>query len=60
MKLRFYLDSLGDSIELFNNAEIHTNVPKPSALSMAMIVFLSFHVRRPCWYCSCLTALQFI
>lgn len=46
MKLRFYLDSLGDSIELFNSAEIHTNVPEPSALALATILFLSFNVRR--------------
>ncbi len=29
LKMRFYLDSLGDSIELFNSAELHSVVPEP-------------------------------
>ena len=36
MKLRFYLDSLGDSIEMFNSAEIHTVVPEPTACALLL------------------------
>lgn len=36
MKLRFYLDSLGDSIEMFNSAEIHTVVPEPTTLALLL------------------------
>jgi hypothetical protein len=37
MRLRFYLDSLGDSIELFNSAEIHSGVPEPSLGGFVLI-----------------------
>jgi MYXO-CTERM domain-containing protein len=37
MKLRFYLDSLGDSIELFNSAEIHTRVPEPATWGLGLV-----------------------
>ena len=41
MKLRFYLDSPGDSIELFNSAEIHTVVPEPAAWLLLLTGVLS-------------------
>ena len=47
MKLRFYLDSIGDSIELFNSAEIHTIVPEPISISLAMLALLIIPCRRP-------------
>jgi len=36
MKLRFYLDTLGDAIEMFNSAEIHTVVPEPTVLGLLL------------------------
>jgi hypothetical protein len=40
MKLRFYLDTLGDSIELFNSAELHSGIPEPATwlLSCAAVL----------------------
>jgi hypothetical protein len=37
MMMRFYLDSLGDSIEMFNSAEIHSVVPEPAGLMFAAV-----------------------
>lgn len=33
MEMRFYLDSIGDSIEMFNSAEIHT-IPEPACVAL--------------------------
>lgn len=45
MTLRFYLDSLGDSIELFNSAEIHT-VPEPASAVLILALGVVFASRR--------------
>ena len=41
MTLRFYLDSLGDSIELFNSAELHSGVPEPAAGGVMFVALAS-------------------
>jgi hypothetical protein len=43
MQLRFYLDSIGDSIEMFNSAEMHTFVPEPASgcVFAASVAFLA-------------------
>lgn len=45
MEMRFYLDSLGDSIELFNSAEIHT-VPEPTAAVVMLALGVMATSRR--------------
>lgn len=45
MEMRFYLDSLGDSIELFNSAEIHT-VPEPAAAAAMLVLGMMTSLRR--------------
>jgi hypothetical protein len=45
MELRFYLDSLGDSIELFNSADIHT-VPEPAAAALLAALTATLASRR--------------
>lgn len=45
MEMRFYLDALGDSIELFNSAEIHT-VPEPAGAVMLAALGAIFASRR--------------
>jgi len=45
MHLRFYLDTLGDSIEMYNSAEIHT-VPEPTSLALLVPALGVFLVSR--------------
>lgn len=46
MKLRFYLDSLGDSIELFNSAELHSGVPEPAAWAFVLVALITIAASR--------------
>ena len=46
MQLRFYLDSLGDSIELFNSAELHSIVPEPATCGLLLLAFGAVLVAR--------------
>lgn len=45
MHMQFYLDTLGDSIELFNSAEIHT-VPEPVGLGLILMAAAAWSARR--------------
>jgi len=45
MTLRFYLDSLGDSIEMFNSAEIHTT-PEPAGAALVIAACMLVVSRR--------------
>ena len=46
MTLRFYLDSLGDSIELFNSAELHSGVPEPAAWAFVLVALITIAASR--------------
>jgi hypothetical protein len=46
MQLRFYLDSLGDSIDLFNSAEMHGFVPEPASSHFVLLAIVCVHVAR--------------
>jgi hypothetical protein len=49
INMRFYLDSLGDSIELFNSADVHTRVPEPASgcvMAVAAMFMLAWRHRR--------------
>ena len=47
--MRFYLDTLGDKIEMFNSAELHTvsvASPEPSSFALALLGLLSLSMMR--------------